>query len=319
MTELAVQLVTISPEEEGQRLDNFLLKWAKGVPKSHIYRIIRSGEVRINKKRALVTSRILSGDIIRIPPIRIATPEIVPNAHKNTLNAIKIDKNLSILHEDDHLLIVDKPSGLAVHGGSGISLGLIEALREARPELKFLELVHRLDRDTSGILMLAKKRLCLTTLHKDIREGRMDKRYLFVAHGDFDGGLGHVSLKYPLYKYLLPNGERRVKVEDFGQASLTTIKWLGSSFQGRCFVGEAQLKTGRTHQIRVHLQHHGYPILGDDKYGDRLLDKAIGPKRLMLHAHRLVITHPQTKERLTIVCPTPVGFDFDRTLKQELS
>ena len=261
MTELAVQLVTISPEEEGQRLDNFLLKWAKGVPKSHIYRIIRSGEVRINKKRALVTSRILSGDIIRIPPIRIAIPEIVPNAHKNTLNAIKIDKNLSILHEDDHLLIVDKPSGLAVHGGSGISLGLIEALREARPELKFLELVHRLDRDTSGILMLAKKRLCLTTLHEDIREGRMDKRYLFVAHGDFDGGLGHVSLKYPLYKYLLPNGERRVKVEDFGQASLTTIKWLGSSYQGRCFVGEAQLKTGRTHQIRVHLQHHGYLML----------------------------------------------------------
>ena len=156
--------------------------------------------------------------------------------------------------------------------------------------------------------MLAKKRLCLTTLHEDIREGRMDKRYLFVAHGDFDGGLGHVSLKYPLYKYLLPNGERRVKVEDFGQASLTTIKWLGSSYQGRCFVGEAQLKTGRTHQIRVHLASQGHPIAGDDKYGDFEWNKVLnkqGLKRMFLHAWRLQFTHPTTGKRVELKSALP--------------
>lgn len=311
MSENAVQFITITPEEEGQRLDNFLMKWGKGVPKSHIYRIIRSGEIRINKKRADVTSRIAAGDIIRIPPIRVASPESPAVISAIGLqSAEKIVQNLPILYEDDALLIVNKPSGLAVHGGSGISLGLIEALRIAKPELRFLELVHRLDRDTSGILMLAKKRSALTILHEDIRNGNMDKRYIFVAHGPFTEGLGHIALKYPLHKYLLANGERRVRVEDFGQESHTVIKFLGEVSDGKCFVGEAQLRTGRTHQIRVHLQHHGYPILGDDKYGVLELDKSVKAKRLMLHAYKLVITHPLTKEKLNISSPAPKGFEI---------
>lgn len=313
MSENAVQLITISPEEEGQRLDNFLLKFAKGVPKSHIYRIIRSGEVRINKKRAEVTSRIVAGDLVRIPPMRVANIENPVNTPQNNLNALKIVKNLPILYEDAYLMIVDKPTAIAVHGGSGISLGLIEALRQAKPELQFLELVHRLDRDTSGILMLAKKRSALTALHDDIRLGKMDKRYLFVSHGTFKDGTGHVSLKYPLHKYLLANGERRVRVEEFGQESHTVVRWLGFAEQKSCFVGEAQLKTGRTHQIRVHLQHHGHPILGDDKYGHEDLDKIVKAKRLMLHAYKLVIHHPVTHERLSIEAPVPNGFAFHKT------
>ena len=311
MSENSVQFITISPEEEGQRLDNFLMKWGKGVPKSHIYRIIRSGEIRINKKRAEVTSRIVAGDIIRIPPIRVASPESPAVLSAVSIqNATKMVQNLPILYEDNALLIVNKPSGIAVHGGSGISLGLIEALRMVKPDLKFLELVHRLDRDTSGILMLAKKRSALTVLHEDIRNGNMDKRYIFVAHGSFNEGLGHIPLKYPLHKYILANGERRVRVEDFGQASHTVIKFLSQAHDGKCFVGEAQLRTGRTHQIRVQLQHHGYPILGDDKYGVLELDRAVKAKRLMLHAYKLAITHPLTKEKLSISAPVPEGFEI---------
>jgi 23S rRNA pseudouridine955/2504/2580 synthase len=311
MSESSVSQITISEEEEGQRLDNFLLKWAKGVPKSHIYRIIRSGEVRVNKKRATVTTRIAAGDVLRIPPIRVSYREDISHDVKIEYSAKKISDEMPILFEDAHLLIVNKPSGLAVHGGSGVSLGLIEALRMARPELKFLELVHRLDRDTSGVLILAKKRSALTAMHEEIREGRVDKRYVLVAHGQFQGGQGHVSLKFPLHKYLLPNGERRVRVDQGGQESYTIIKQLGSSHQEQCFVAEAILKTGRTHQIRVHLQYIGHPILGDDKYGDSDLDKKIGVKRLMLHAFRLVFTHPSSKEKIQIQAPLPVGFSID--------
>ncbi len=311
MSEPSVSQITISAEEEGQRLDNFLLKWAKGVPKSHIYRIIRSGEIRVNKKRATVTTRIAQGDVIRIPPIRVAYREDVSHDVEVGYSAKKISEHLPILYEDASLLIVNKPSGLAVHGGSGVSLGLIEALRIARPELKYLELVHRLDRDTSGILMLAKKRSALTTMHEEIRTGRMDKRYVLVAHGQFEGGHGHVPLEYPLHKYLLPNGERRVKVDRNGQESLTIIKHLGSSHQRQSFVAEAILKTGRTHQIRVHLQHIGHPILGDDKYGVAELDKKVGVKRLMLHAFRLVFVHPVTKEKMQIQAPLPAGFSIE--------
>ncbi len=314
MSESSVSQITISAEEEGQRLDNFLLKWAKGVPKSHIYRIIRSGEVRINKKRATVTSRIVAGDILRIPPIRIAHREDVSQDVQVEYSAKKISEHMPILFEDSFLLIVNKPSGLAVHGGSGVSLGLIEALRIARPELKFLELVHRLDRDTSGVLMLAKKRSALTAMHEEMRAGQVDKRYVLVAHGQFLGGRGHVSLQYPLHKYLLANGERRVKVDDHGQPSLTMIKSVGLSHQEQCFVAEAILKTGRTHQIRVHLQHIGHPILGDDKYGDEHLDKKVGVKRLMLHAFRIVFIHPSTKEKMQIQAPLPEGFGIDSAL-----
>ena len=310
MSQPSISKVIITPEEEGQRLDNFLLKWAKGVPKSHIYRIIRSGEVRVNKKRATVTTRIVAGDVLRIPPIRISQSENQSHSTEKEFAANKINHQLPILFEDASLLVVNKPSGLAVHGGSGVSLGLIEALRLARPDLRFLELVHRLDRDTSGVLMLAKKRSALTYLHEEIRESRVDKRYILVAHGEFKGGLGHVPLKFPLHKYLLPNGERRVKVENHGQESYTIIKNLGQSSLGECFVAEAILKTGRTHQIRVHLQHIGHPILGDDKYGDADLDKKIGAKRLMLHAHRLSFMHPVTQEKIQIEAPLPGGFSL---------
>lgn len=312
MKESTVSQVTISSEEAGQRLDNYLIRWAKGVPKSHIYRIIRSGEVRVNKKRIDVTHRLAEGEVLRIPPIRLATPS---SAQEKTAASLyqsqKVASQIPIIYEDDSLLIVDKPSGLAVHGGSGVSLGLIEALRQARPELKFLELVHRLDRDTSGILMLAKKRSALVALHEQIRNGQIDKRYILLAHGALPRSDKPIPLKYPLLKYLLPNGERRVKVDPSGQLSHTIIKILGPARQGRCFVAQVQLKTGRTHQIRVHLQHFGHFLVGDEKYGDQALDKQVGGKRLMLHAYRLIFSHPKTGEKMVVESPWPTGFEVD--------
>jgi 23S rRNA pseudouridine955/2504/2580 synthase len=309
--ETTVSQVSISAEEAGQRLDNFLIKWAKGVPKSHIYRIIRSGEVRVNKKRADVTTRIVEGDVLRIPPIRVSAPKPEDLIRHNLAQSQKVTKSIPILFEDDAVLIVDKPSGLAVHGGSGVSLGLIEALRAGRPELKFLELVHRLDRDTSGILMLAKKRSALVALHEQIRAGKIDKRYLLVGHGQRPASSKGIPLKYPLLKYLLPNGERRVKVDENGQESYTILKVLGPAAEGRCILGEAQLKTGRTHQIRVHLKQFGHPLVGDEKYGDSQLDKQVGGKRLMLHAYKLIFTHPKTGEKKVIESAPPAGFQLD--------
>ena len=311
MKESTVSQVTISAEEAGQRLDNYLIKWAKGVPKSHIYRIIRSGEVRINKKRADVTQKVLEGDVVRIPPMRVAAPTVESISEANLYQSQKVVSKIPVLFEDDAILIVDKPSGLAVHGGSGVSLGLIEALRQARPEAKFLELVHRLDRDTSGILMLAKKRSALVALHEQIRAGQVDKRYTLLAHGVLPRSDKPVPLKFPLLKYLLPNGERRVRVDPNGQASHSILKVLGPARENQCFVGQVQLKTGRTHQIRVHLKQFGHPIVGDDKYGDHLLDKAVGGKRLMLHAYRLIFTHPKTGEKQLVEAPIPKGFELD--------
>lgn len=291
-------------EEAGQRLDNFLFRLIKGVPKTHIYRIIRSGEVRVNKKRADASQKLVEGDVLRIPPVRVAE-EVKP---VNSEFSKKITLDVDILYEDDSILVVNKPSGLAVHGGSGVSLGLIEAMRAQRPQLKFLELVHRLDRDTSGLLILAKKRSALIHLHEQIREGQTDKRYLLVVHGVIASTARAVALKYPLHKYLLPNGERRVKVAVDGQASHTNIRVRVADSGTGCTLVEAQLKTGRTHQIRVHMQTYGHPILGDDKYGDYALDKVLKPKRLMLHAYRLVFTHPKTEEKMTFELPPPKEF-----------
>ena len=293
-------------EEAGQRLDNFLFRMAKGVPKTHIYRIIRSGEVRINKKRAEASQKIAEGDVLRIPPLRVS------DAKKpvNDFISKKMSDEVDILYEDDSILVVNKPSGIAVHGGSGVSLGLIEAMRAQRPEAKFLELVHRLDRDTSGILMLAKKRSALVHLHEQIREGQMEKRYLLVVHGSLPVSGKSIPLKYPLLKYLLPNGERRVRVSaDGGQASHTNIRVKGVYHDGLCSLVEAQLKTGRTHQIRVHLQAYGHPILGDDKYGDQDLDKVLRPKRLLLHAKYLAFVHPKTEEKMVFEAPVPEAFE----------
>ena len=222
----SVHLQTIGPEEAGQRLDNYLLRWAKGVPKSHVYRIIRSGEVRVNKKRAEPTTRLIEGDVVRVPPMRIAEPAQIAaaNTAQTKSRAQGYSTKMPILFEDEALLIVDKPAGLAVHGGSGISLGVIETLRITRPELKFLELVHRLDRDTSGVLLLAKKRSALVELHRQIREGQTDKRYYLLAHGEITQGAQVMQLKYPLHKYLLPNGERRVRVDPEGLPSHTALR-----------------------------------------------------------------------------------------------
>ena len=311
-TPAVVLMQTIGPEEAGQRLDNYLLRWAKGVPKSHVYRIIRSGEVRVNKKRAEPTTRLIEGDIVRLPPVRLAEPAqmaAVNSAHTKSRAKGYSDK-MPILFEDEALLIVNKPSGLAVHGGSGISLGVIETLRITRPELHFLELVHRLDRDTSGVLLLAKKRSALVELHRQIREGQTDKRYYLLAHGEIEQGAGVMQLKFPLHKYLLANGERRVRVDPDGLPSHTALRVIKVMKREDVAItlAEAQLKTGRTHQIRVHLQKLGHSILGDDKYGFEDQDKSIKSKRLYLHAHLAGFTHPRTGEKMRIESPLPAEF-----------
>lgn len=312
-TPAAVHLQTIGPEEAGQRLDNYLLRWAKGVPKSHVYRIIRSGEVRVNKKRAEPTTRLIEGDVVRLPPVRIAEPAQMAavNSAQTKSRAHGYSDKMPILFEDEALLIVDKPPGLAVHGGSGIALGVIETLRITRPELKFLELVHRLDRDTSGILLLAKKRSALVELHRQIREGQTDKRYYLLAHGEIVQGAQVMQLKYPLHKYLLANGERRVRVDPEGLPSHTALRVAKTMKREDAAItlAEAQLKTGRTHQIRVHLQKLGHAILGDDKYGFEDQDKAIKSKRLYLHAHLAGFTHPRTGEKMRIESPLPAEFE----------
>ena len=294
-----VRMITISTEEADQRIDNFLMRVCKGVPKSHIYRVLRSGEVRVNKGRIDQTYRLKEGDIVRIPPVRIAEKmmPVVPSAE------------FRILLEDAYLLVVDKPSGVAVHGGSGVSYGVIEQIRAARPQAKFLELVHRLDRDTSGILMLAKKRSALTNLHEQIREGRLDKRYFTLVHGDWQNARQHVKL--PLFKYTMPDGERRVRVQADGLPSHTVFNLVRR--YGDFALLEAELKTGRTHQIRVHLASTGFPIVGDDKYGDfglnKSLQKAEGTrmafKRMFLHAWQLTFTHPDTGKSVTLKAPPP--------------
>lgn len=295
----AVRLVTISDDEADQRIDNFLLRICKGVPKSHIYRVLRSGEVRVNKGRIDQTYRLKEGDIVRIPPIRLAekTTAVAPGAE------------FRILLEDAHLLVIDKPAGVAVHGGSGVSYGVIEQLRAARPEAKFLELVHRLDRDTSGILMLAKKRSALTDLHQQIRDGELDKRYYALVQGDWKNSRQHIRL--PLFKYTTADGERRVRVQADGQASHTIFSLVKR--YGAFALLEAELKTGRTHQIRVHLASSGFPIVGDDKYGDfglnRSLQKTDGSrvafKRMFLHAHRITFRHPDSGAAVTLSATLP--------------
>lgn len=294
-----VELVTISEEEAGQRIDNFLIRRCKGVPKSHIYRVLRSGEVRVNKGRIDQTYRLQPGDVVRVPPVRIAekSAQVVPGAE------------FKILLEDNYLLVIDKPAGVAVHGGSGVSYGVIEQLRASRPNAKFLELVHRLDRDTSGILLLAKKRIALTHLHEQIREGLLDKRYLVLVHGDWHNTRQHVRL--PLHKFNAPDGERRVRVQADGLASHTVFSLL-RKYETFALL-EAELKTGRTHQIRVHLASSGFAIAGDDKYGDfalnRALQKADGTrialKRMFLHAYQLTFSHPETAQPMTLNAPLP--------------
>lgn len=296
----SVTWATVSDDEQGQRVDNYLLRVCKGVPKSHVYRILRSGEVRVNSRRIDASYRLQAGDVLRLPPIRVAQKEEV----SAPANAAMQRTDLPVVFEDDALLVIDKPAGVAVHGGSGVSFGVIEALRQQRPEARFLELAHRLDRETSGILLVGKKRSALTKLHDMFRGSDADKRYLVLVKGRWMDPLRHVRL--PLYKYEVEGGERRVRVSEDGKPSHTIFR-LVARWQGASLL-EAQLKTGRTHQIRVHLSHLGYPILGDEKYGDFALNKALhrdGLKRMFLHAWRMCFPHPLSGESLTFEAPLP--------------
>lgn len=299
--------ITVDDASEGQRIDNFLTKILKGVPKSHVYRILRSGEVRVNKGRIDASYKLIVGDIVRVPPIRVAAndKEVISLPATSVLES-------TIIFEDDALLIIDKPAGFAVHGGSGVSRGVIEQLRMERPKAKFLELVHRLDRETSGILMLAKKRVALVALHEMIRNNQTDKRYLMLVAGEWTEKKKRVSLD--LQKYLLPNGERRVNVvtdkskDKYDQAKHSeTIFYLNQAFVGFSLL-EAQLITGRTHQLRVQLAHLGFPIVGDDKYGNFANNKALqkkGLKRMFLHSAETNLRHPVSAEKLNLVAPLP--------------
>jgi 23S rRNA pseudouridine955/2504/2580 synthase len=308
--------VTVEGEFAGQRLDNFLFRELKGVPKTHVYRIIRSGEVRINKGRAQAETRLEAGDVLRLPPLRMADRAAAP-AGPTAAPA----REFPLLYEDDALLAIDKPAGVAVHGGSGVSFGVIEQLRTARPAARFLELVHRLDRETSGILLVAKKRSALTALQDQFRERETGKTYLALVEGHWPAS--KKVLDAPLARYLLPGkpgssepGERRVRVvaKDHPDAmrAVTLVKVLARVSlplePGDFSLLAVTIKTGRTHQIRVHLASGGHAIAGDDKYGDfernRALQK-LGLKRMFLHAWRLQFTHPASGERMALQAALP--------------
>jgi 23S rRNA pseudouridine955/2504/2580 synthase len=300
LSKFAVYSLAVDEAGAGQRVDNFLVRRLKGVPKSHIYRILRSGEVRVNSRRVKPDARLVAGDVLRIPPLRVAAPAIKPSPRPIVL---------PILYEDDALLAVDKPAGLAVHGGSGVAFGLIEQLRAARPDARFLELVHRLDRETSGVLLIAKKRSALTALHEALRLGQVDKRYLVLVRGKWRDAKRKVEL--PLHKFLTDEGERRVRVEhDRGRVATTVFyrKHIWPDLVLPLSLLEAELRTGRTHQIRVHLAHLGFPLAGDDKYGDFAWNKALakqGLKRMFLHARQLSLRHPLEARELALESPLP--------------
>ena len=303
-------MIGVDADSAGQRLDNFLLRHLKGVPKTHVYRIIRSGEVRINKGRASADTRVQEGDQVRLPPVRVS--EKIAEKAERPAPA----REFPILLEDEHLIALDKPAGTAVHGGSGVSFGVIEQLRQARPQAKFLELVHRLDRETSGILLVAKKRSALTHLQDQFRERETGKTYLALVLGTWPANKKVIDT--PLHKYLQADGERRVRVttpeDPDGMRSITLVK-VRSTVPARPDAGlpafsllEVTIKTGRTHQIRVHLASQGHAIAGDEKYGDFDLNRHLhrhGLKRMFLHAWRLQFNHPASGERTELLAPLP--------------
>lgn len=291
----SVRMVEVTEDQDGQRLDNFLMRICKGVPKSHIYKAVRGGEVRVNKGRVAPDARLNVGDLVRVPPMRLPAPD-----EKRVVPA----SEFPIVFEDEALLVIDKPAGTAVHGGSGVSFGVIEALRASRPDARFLELAHRLDRDTSGLLMIAKKRSALLALHEMFRTGGGKKHYLALVEGDWVNARQHIRL--PLTKWTTQTGERRVKVEADGQVAHTIVSAM-RRFNGYSLV-DAELRTGRTHQIRVHLASSGFPIVGDDKYGrdeTRAQFSKLGFTRMFLHACRLEMPHPLTKDPLVLEAPLP--------------
>ena len=297
-----VRLLRIDATSDGQRIDNFLLRELKGVPRSRVYRLLRRGEVRVNRGRVKAEYKLQSGDEVRVPPVRMAEEGEPPTVSKGLADQL----TAAILYEDDGLLVVAKPAGLAVHGGSGVSFGLIEALRALRPEARFLELVHRLDRDTSGCLMVAKKRSALTTLHAALRDGGVDKRYLALALGEWPRH--RTRIEAPLEKNILRSGERMVRVSAQGKSALTEFRVVERF--GIATLVEARPITGRTHQIRVHARHAGHPLVGDDKYGDRAVEaplRELGLKRLCLHAHQLILAWEGSQ--LTLQAEPPSDFE----------
>lgn len=309
----SVQLVTIDAEFAGQRLDNFLVTALKGAPKSLIYRIIRKGEVRINKGRTKPEYKLQAGDVVRVPPLRLSEDKVAPLASGGLVEHLEA----AILFEDDYLMVVNKPTGLAVHGGSGVSLGLIEAVRQMRPDAKRLELVHRLDRETSGAIMIAKRRSALLALNEALaaKQG-VEKKYLALVYGSWSKGDREISA--PLLKNQLQSGERIVRVNAEGKKSLTRFR-IVESFQDYTLVS-AEPVTGRTHQIRVHCQFAGHSIVGDDKYAaDEQLakSKSQGARRLFLHAYRLAFRHPGSGQLVEIEAPyDDVYRDFLAGLKK---
>jgi 23S rRNA pseudouridine955/2504/2580 synthase len=294
-----VQHVEASEGDVGQRLDNFLMRVLRAVPKSHIYRVLRKGEVRVNGKRAKPETRLVLGDRIRIPPVRTDNK---PAATKPS-SSLQSFITQAIIHEDEDLLIVNKPAGVAVHGGSGLAFGVIEALRAARPELTELELAHRIDRDTSGVLLMAKRRAVLRQLHAELREREMDKVYLALLWGKWT--LGKKKLDLPLLTNQKQGGERMVRVHPEGQASNSTFI-PERQFGKLATLMRVEIGTGRTHQIRVHAAYAGHPVAGDEKYGNKEgndLLRNFGLKRMFLHADSLSFTHPRTGKRFTISAP----------------
>ncbi len=321
-----VKTVIVDDDSAGQRLDNFLLRQLKGVPKTHVYRIIRSGEVRVNKGRASADTRVVLGDVVRVPPVRISE-RVAEKEEAMAAGSVRgvPARDFPILLEDEGLIALDKPAGVAVHGGSGVSFGVIEQLRMARPQAKFLELVHRLDRETSGILLIAKKRSALTQLQDQFRQRETGKTYLALVRGCWPAN--KKVLDKPLHKFLLEGkegatgvGERRVKVvsrdDPNGMPSVTLVK-VRETVANRFTLLEVTIKTGRTHQIRVHLASEGFPIVGDDKYGDFELNKALarpgslsGLRRMFLHAWRLQFNHPVSGARIELLAPLPAELEL---------
>lgn len=294
----AVQYVTIEPDYADQRIDNYLVTRLKGMPKTRIYRLLRKGEVRVNKKRIQPSYRLQAGDEIRIPPVRLEDPTIPPQPSQSLVETLT-DR---ILYEDNKLIIINKPAGIAVHGGTGVRLGLVEAMRNIYPKLPQLELAHRLDVDTSGCLILAKKRSALREVHELLRNGQVRKVYLALTKGHWQES--ELRVDAPLQKNHLSSGERIVKVNKEGKESLTVFRTI-ETYEDASLV-EATLHTGRTHQIRVHAQYRGHPIAGDERYGDKEFNKRTrqaGLKRVFLHSHWVEFTLPSTGEKISIIAP----------------
>lgn len=306
-----VQMVTIDEDHVGQRIDNFLLTKLKGVPKSMIYRIVRKGEVRVNKKRIKPEYKLADGDVVRVPPVRVSESEGRPGPSAKLTKVSQLEER--ILYEDKFLIVLNKPSGIAVHGGSGVEFGVIEAMRSLRTQQKFLELVHRLDKETSGVLLIAKKRSALRHLHDQLRYKKMQKDYVALVRGEWQNH--DKVIKAPLLKLTLKSGERIVRVNKEGKESETRFKVL-QRYSDSTLV-QASPVTGRTHQIRVHCQYAGHPIACDEKYSEQKFDdsmRAQGLNRLFLHAAQLKFTHPDTEEVMQV--KAPLDTILESTLKK---